>query len=279
MKKLFITIGVSFVFIVATSVQSSAENLIYGCYKKQNGQLRIVSDPSECKPSEVPISWNQAGEPVPTGVPGKNIYDQAYDLFSQEQYDQTISLLETSGLNDEKSQLLLAKAYLEKSELLKQKGDKSYKVLVRKPYEIGKRILLARDQHLPEALYVCAKSFYINQRATRAIKYVKKAIKLSPAPPVEYFILLGDANFTMAKAQESKDSFENRYRIPAKKAYEKVIAMKIPNNEKGLGYYKLGIFRLYFNTKEDAKQAFESALQFAEKDSLISRIRSNLGSL
>ena len=99
MKKLFITIGVSFVFIVATSVQSSAENLIYGCYKKQNGQLRIVSNPSECRPSEVPISWNQAGEQVPpepqglTGVPEKNIYDQAYELFRQEKYDEVISSL------------------------------------------------------------------------------------------------------------------------------------------------------------------------------------------
>jgi len=41
-------------------VQAPAEigDIIYGCYKKVNGQLRIVSGPENCNPSELPISWS-----------------------------------------------------------------------------------------------------------------------------------------------------------------------------------------------------------------------------
>ena len=212
---------------------------------------------------------------------GKNFYDQSCELFRQEKYDEVISSLVgycASNPRDIKSQILLAKAYLEKCDFFKEQGSHQYKTLVYKPFEIGKQIILPRDQYLSEGLYICGRSFLINHRANKASRYIKKAIKLSPEPPVEYFILLGDANFTMAKTEESKDSIDNSYYIPAKKAYEKVIAMKIPNNEKGLGYYKLGIFRLYFNEKKAAKQAFESALQFAEKDSLVSKIHSKMES-
>jgi hypothetical protein len=40
--------------------QAPAEigDIIYGCYKKVNGQLRIVSGPENCNPSELPISWS-----------------------------------------------------------------------------------------------------------------------------------------------------------------------------------------------------------------------------
>jgi len=31
---------------------------IYGCYKKTNGQLRIVNGPEDCNPSELPVSWS-----------------------------------------------------------------------------------------------------------------------------------------------------------------------------------------------------------------------------
>ena len=44
-----------------------ANNVIYGCYQKNNGQLRIVEKPSECRASEIPISWNQVGPPGPRG--------------------------------------------------------------------------------------------------------------------------------------------------------------------------------------------------------------------
>jgi parallel beta-helix repeat protein len=41
-------------------------DVIYGCYQKNNGQLRIVENTSECKKSEVPISW--AGMAGPTTI-------------------------------------------------------------------------------------------------------------------------------------------------------------------------------------------------------------------
>ena len=37
------------------------EDVVYGCYKMRNGQLRIVPGPDECRPSEAPISWSQSG--------------------------------------------------------------------------------------------------------------------------------------------------------------------------------------------------------------------------
>ncbi len=46
------------------------DNVIYACYKKVNGQLRLVKDFSQCHPSELPISWNQMGPPGPEGPQG-----------------------------------------------------------------------------------------------------------------------------------------------------------------------------------------------------------------
>jgi hypothetical protein len=43
------------------------DTTISGCYKKMNGQLRIVGKGSKCLPSESSISWNQAGPPGPAG--------------------------------------------------------------------------------------------------------------------------------------------------------------------------------------------------------------------
>ncbi len=44
------------------------DSTIYGCYKKIDGQLRILNQGSKCLPSEVPISWNQAGPPSPANA-------------------------------------------------------------------------------------------------------------------------------------------------------------------------------------------------------------------
>ena len=45
--------------------------VIHGCYKSQNGQLRLI-DPAvdSCKPSEKPISWSQTGPQGPKGDKG-----------------------------------------------------------------------------------------------------------------------------------------------------------------------------------------------------------------
>jgi len=46
------------------------DSTIYACYKKNNGQLRIVNQGSKCLPSEVLISWNPAGSTGPAGPAG-----------------------------------------------------------------------------------------------------------------------------------------------------------------------------------------------------------------
>ncbi len=46
------------------------EGVIRGCYKKDNGQLRIVRKAIDCQSSEIPIAWNIAGAQGPQGPPG-----------------------------------------------------------------------------------------------------------------------------------------------------------------------------------------------------------------
>jgi hypothetical protein len=47
------------------------QQVIHGCYKKANGQLRLIDpDLSRCRPSERPISWNQSGPAAPAGIAG-----------------------------------------------------------------------------------------------------------------------------------------------------------------------------------------------------------------
>ncbi|HEX8748590.1 MAG TPA: hypothetical protein VF717_15570, partial [Pyrinomonadaceae bacterium] len=53
-----------------TQAQTTNNNTIYACYQKENGQLRIVSGPGQCKNSETPISWTVAGVPGPQGPKG-----------------------------------------------------------------------------------------------------------------------------------------------------------------------------------------------------------------
>ena len=47
-----------------------AGGVIQGCYKANNGQLRLVDSASDCRPSELSISWNQQGIQGPPGPPG-----------------------------------------------------------------------------------------------------------------------------------------------------------------------------------------------------------------
>jgi hypothetical protein len=53
----------------STQAQTS-NNTIYACYQKENGQLRKVNGPDQCKPSEIPTSWSVAGVPGPKGDKG-----------------------------------------------------------------------------------------------------------------------------------------------------------------------------------------------------------------
>jgi hypothetical protein len=57
----------SCIFAICFSVYAD-DARIYGCYKKNGGQLRVVDNGSRCLPSEVPISWNQSGPAGPSGT-------------------------------------------------------------------------------------------------------------------------------------------------------------------------------------------------------------------
>jgi len=55
----------------AGAISASGSDTINGCYKTQNGQLRVI-DPStdHCLPSETAIAWSQVGPQGPTGPQG-----------------------------------------------------------------------------------------------------------------------------------------------------------------------------------------------------------------
>jgi len=56
--------------VAASSFSHAGENTIYGCYKNNDGQLRVVKYASQCLPSENAISWNKVGPQGPPGEPG-----------------------------------------------------------------------------------------------------------------------------------------------------------------------------------------------------------------
>ena len=69
MKKIIMVTLLSLVALSILAFPCSAED-IYGCYQKNNGQLRIVKNASECRPSEVFIQWNEEGLQGPQGPKG-----------------------------------------------------------------------------------------------------------------------------------------------------------------------------------------------------------------
>jgi hypothetical protein len=72
-----LTIG-AIVLTAATVQAQSSNNTIYVCYQKNEGRLRRVNGPGECKPSEIlltwPINWQgpkgDKGDPGPRGPAG-----------------------------------------------------------------------------------------------------------------------------------------------------------------------------------------------------------------
>jgi hypothetical protein len=83
MKKVSVTIlSILFIFTstsslcyagnatLSTTTSVIAGEILYGCYKKENGQLRLVNNTDQCLPSEISISWNQKGTAGPQGPEG-----------------------------------------------------------------------------------------------------------------------------------------------------------------------------------------------------------------
>ena len=65
MKRLVFTTAIIVALLTAAGLHGIAQaDVIYGCYQKNHGQLRIVSNPNECLPSENPITLGsgKAGE-------------------------------------------------------------------------------------------------------------------------------------------------------------------------------------------------------------------------
>jgi hypothetical protein len=65
--------------LMAMTTSAQTPNTVYGCYKKNEGQLRRVDSLTDCKKDEIPITWNiqgpkgdkgDAGLQGPPGLPG-----------------------------------------------------------------------------------------------------------------------------------------------------------------------------------------------------------------
>jgi hypothetical protein len=56
--------------VAYATISSSA--VLNACAQKNNGQLRLVSSASDCRPSEYAVAWNQEGPQGPQGLPGQD---------------------------------------------------------------------------------------------------------------------------------------------------------------------------------------------------------------
>ena len=74
MKRVLSVSSILLGLLAAMAVPCQAQpQVIYGCAQENNGQLRIVQSPNECRPSERAVSWNlrgPAGPAGPQGLPG-----------------------------------------------------------------------------------------------------------------------------------------------------------------------------------------------------------------
>ena len=59
--------------VIATGGIPGTDGRIYACYNQTNGNVRIVTGPSDCRNADISIWWNQtgpAGAAGPAGVAG-----------------------------------------------------------------------------------------------------------------------------------------------------------------------------------------------------------------
>jgi hypothetical protein len=57
---------------------------IHACAHKKSGDLRVVADPTECKPSEEAVSWNREGPPGPPGTNSLQVVHETTDVPTSE---------------------------------------------------------------------------------------------------------------------------------------------------------------------------------------------------
>ena len=69
-RRLVILVVALFALAGGIAYATSADSgVIHGCYKTQNGQLRVVPAGESCLSSEQAIQWNQGGPTGPQGLP------------------------------------------------------------------------------------------------------------------------------------------------------------------------------------------------------------------
>jgi tetratricopeptide (TPR) repeat protein len=227
--------------------------------------------------------------PASNKNPAADKYSAVYELYKKRQFDDVISELEAfcaDHPNDVKTNFLLAKAYLEKSHSLKESGHIGWKPLLSNGYNIGKRFLLA-ERYNPELIYILGKSLYINNRREKAVRYGKKAIRLSGYNPAysEYFLLVGDAYSSLAEPSDSfgTSTTEEDNDTMAVKYYDYVIngfkGATADDSSRALAYYRLAVHFLESDRKRKAKESLEAALQLSPEKSLSAQIHGLLNKL
>jgi len=166
-----------------------------------------------------------------TGVEADSleIIEKAEKLFRKKDYDGVITILAGPAYADPSRydvNLLLARAQVEKCAELKRKGDPSYKTLVYRPYETAQRLHKVRTHQ--ELYYITAKSLLINNRPARAVKTIKKALRLLPDTP-HYLLVLGDAYYEQAVFAKKVDRdayIIKRLFAKARAAYEEIMSLE-----------------------------------------------------
>ncbi len=227
--------------------------------------------------------------PAAEKYPDADKYHAAYELYQKRKFDDVISELEAFCADhpkNVKANFLLAKAYLEKSHSLKESGEKDWKPIVMKAYDIGKRFSVA-ERYNPELIYIFGKSFYINNRREKAIRYGNKAIKLSRynLEYAEYFLLVGDAYSSLARRPDSgvNNVPTENYETLAANYYNYVIngfkGNMADDSSRALAYYRLAVHYLESDRKIKAKESLEAALQLSPEKSLSSQIHALLNNL
>ncbi len=226
---------------------------------------------------------------------GNETVAEAHRLLNLGKADDAIKLL-TDYCSDNpenfKSKVLLSEAYFEKCSQLKENGDEQYRTLIHIPFRMSKEIITKNrydNDKLAEGLYICAKSYLINNRANKARRYINKALALSSFPCIDYYFVQADSYAERSrnelrhdrKGSSRSDNVSRKHGSPgsyrdATVAYNNIIDIATNDRIKGLAYYKLGLHLKAGSERKEARNAFESALMFAEEDSLKNKILKNL---
>jgi tetratricopeptide (TPR) repeat protein len=206
-----------------------------------------------------------------------DLYLHCIASLEDEDYDAAINALSdycAHNITDLKASIVLARAYLGKCDQLKQSANEEYKVLVQKPFLIGKRLIAQfryEPHHLAEGFYLCSRSYFINERSSRAIRYMEKAVECDSPSKTEYVLALADLHARTAiedNPNPSKLAEASQFKT-AIETYNRVINMDCQDTIKARSYYGLGY--LYFKARkyDEAISCFKSVSNSGAKGHLL----------